>query len=342
MENISVTGIDLAKSVYSACCVNHVGRVVKRRSLNRTQLLPFLRSLPKGSIVAMEACGGAHHLGWQCKELGLEPRIISPQFVVPYRRAQKNDTNDAEAICEAARAPTMRFVSLKSQDKLEIQMVHRVRERLLKNRTAVINQMRGFLTEVGITLPKGAGQFEKKMRIVLAELEQNSPRLFTLMSSLWSELIAINDRLEGMTCEVEKIAATHPLCKEVRKLRGIGPISASAVVAAIGNPRDYKNGRNFAASLGLVPRQFSTGGRTKLGSITKSGDGYLRKLLVHGARAVVSQTVRKKRHTPLDLWILRLYNQYGTNHTAVALANKNARHVWAILNATVNGTNQIQ
>ena len=330
MENITLTSIDLSKHLFTVRCENHTGRLVLRRNLSRAGIIPFLAKLPKGSTVAMEACGGAHHLACQCIDLGLVPKIISPQFVSPLRMSQKNDSNDADAICEAAKRPGMRFVAVKTKQQLELQMLHRTRERYIKNKTALINQIRGFLTEVGIVLPQGVSAFMKGVKQLL-ETHEEAGTFPRLIQTLWSELLAINKLADDLTAEIQRVAGTNPVCKELQKLKAVGPLTASAMVSIVGNPKEYKNGRNFAASLGLVPRQHSTGGKTRLGAITKCGDGYLRKLLVHGARSVVYHTVRQSKTDPLSLWIRQLYERRGANHAAVALAHKTARCLWGVM-----------
>lgn len=330
MNNVTLTAIDTSKHVFTIRCENHAGRLVSRKSLSRAGLLPFLRQLPKGSLVVMEACGGSHHLARTCQELGLTAKMISPQFVTPYRKSQKNDDNDVDAISIAAKQGDMRFVSPKSQEQLEVQMLHRTRERYMKTRTALINQTRGFLTEVGIVFPQGVAAFMKGVQKLLSELEEHKV-LTRLLQTLWSELLMVNQLIDELNREIERVARNNPLCKELRKLCAVGVMTSSAMISAVGNPHDFKNGRNFAASLGLVPRQFSTGGKPRLGSITKCGDGYLRKLLVHGSRSVVHYAVRQQRTDPLSLWIRRLHEKHGANHAAVALANKTARHIWGVL-----------
>lgn len=330
MKNITLTAIDTSKHVFTVRCENHTGRLVSRKNLRREALLPFLRQLPKGSQVVMEACGGSHHLSWVCQELGLEAKMISPQFVSPFRMSQKNDTNDCDAIATAARQPNMRFVSAKSTEQLEIQMLHRTRERHMKFRTALINQMRGFLTEFGFVFPQGVAPFMKGVQKLITELPASRILTRSLQSN-FSELLMLNTLIEEIDREIQQVTKDTPMCKELMKLRAVGVMTATAMVSSVGNPRDFKNGRNFAASLGLVPRQHSTGGKPKLGAITKCGDGYLRKLLVHGARSVVSYAVSKKKTDPLSLWIRQRYEEHGANHAAVALANKTARHIWGVL-----------
>lgn len=330
MKNITLTAIDTSKNVFSIRCENHAGRIVCRKTLSREGLPSFLRSLPKGSTVVMEACGGSHHLAGECKELGLEAKMISPQFVAPFRMSQKNDDNDADAISTAAKQVGMRFVSRKSQEQLEIQMLHRTRERYMKTRTALINQTRGFLSEVGIVFPKGVTAFMKGVKKLLADSPETK-MLTRLLQTLMSELLMVDQLIEDVNQEIERSAKSNPVCKELRKIRSVGVLISSAIASAVANPHDFKNGRNFAASLGLVPRQHSTGGKHKLGSITKCGDGYLRKLLVHGARSVIFHAVKRQKTDPLSLWIRRLYDKHGANHVAVALANKTARHLWGVL-----------
>lgn len=330
MENITLTGIDLSKESFELCCENHTGRVVKRGSLRRGALIKVLYSLPKGSTVAMEACGSAHYWGHECRKLGLNVKLIAPQHVTPFRMAQKNDRNDAQAICRAAREPAMRCVGIKSFEQLDLQTLHRVRERLVKQHTALMNQIRGLLLERGIPIAQGKAAFRRKVRELVVTFGTGNTMGF-ILSELWEEFLALDKRLAAFTRQLGTIARVNQQCRLVSALEGVGPITATAVVASIGDVRAFKNGRGFAAATGLVPRQNTTGGKVRLGSITKRGNGYLRKLLVHGARNVVRYAVQKEKDDPKSLWIRNLYQRCGANRTAVALANKTARQLWGVL-----------
>ncbi|MEI7512971.1 MAG: IS110 family transposase [Candidatus Uhrbacteria bacterium] len=330
MKNITLIGIDLSKNVFEVRCENHTGRLVSRQTLSRNKLLPFIRELPSGSTIAMEACGGSHY--W-CREfiaIGFNALMMSPQFVAPYRKSQKNDVNDAEAICEASRRPNMRFVPLKTIEQLDLQMLHRIRERLMKQRTALMNQMRGLLIERGIAIPQGVASFRKAIVRIIQELGEQSILAFSV-KQLWEEFHHLNEHVNEFSKKIEYEAKTNESCKLLDKLEGVGAMGCTALVAAIGNTKGFENGRSFSASLGMVPRQFSTGGKTVLGGITKVGDGYVRKILIHGARSVVRAAIQKNKTDPLSLWIRELHARCGMNRTAVALANKTARRAWAIL-----------
>lgn len=328
--NITLTGIDLSKEVFEVRSENHNGGLVRRGMVYRKKLRKVISQLPKGSTIAMEACASAHYWGREFEALGFKVLLIPPQFVTPFRKSQKNDTNDAEAICEAARRPSMRFVPVKSEDDLDMQMLHGVREQFKKQQTALINQLRAILYEHGIVIAKSVSQFRKKVPLLLEE-EGGSSRFKYLIRTLWNEFCQLEETLKNLTKEVSKHARTNEKCKLILKLEGIGAISASALVAMKGDVSSYKNGRNYSSSLGMVPKQFTTGGKVRLGRITKCGSSYLRQLLIHGARSVVKVAVKKKKTDHLSLWIRKLHAQKGTNRTAVALANKNARRVWAIL-----------
>lgn len=330
MDNITLTGIDLSKDVFEVRCENHTGRLVKRQTLSRARLLAFIRELPVGSTIAMEACGSSHYWAAEFTSLGFEVLMISPQFVAPFRKSQKNDANDAQAICEAARRPNMRFVPLKTREQLDLQMLHRIRERLMKQRTALMNQARGLLLERGVAMPKGVSSFRRNVLKAIEESDGQSILAFSLRQ-LWEEFSRLDEQVRAFSKKIENAARTNESCRRIEHLDGVGMIGCTALVAEIGVPKSFQNGRNFAASLGMVPRQFSTGGKTKLGGITKIGDGYVRKILIHGARAAVRTAVVRKKTDPLSLWIRELHGRVGMNRAAVALANKTARRAWAIL-----------
>ena len=330
MENITLTGIDLSKSVFEVRSENHTGRLVRRGKMSREKLLKYVQQLPRGSTVVMEACGSAHFWARTFAGMGLKPKLIAPQFVSPFRKSQKNDRNDAEAICEAARRPGMRFVGIKNEEQLDMQALHRALERLITNRTALVNQLRNFLFERGVTIPLGVSQFKERMVDVLMQFGEHANFGF-IIKQLWEEFCSCDARIQLFDKQIKSAARANEDCRKILKIAGVGEKGATALVAFIGKPESFKNGRCLAAALGLVPRQFSTGGKTVLGGITKAGDGYIRKLLVHGARSVVRFALQKEKTDAESLWIRKLHERRGANRTAVALANRIARHAWAIL-----------
>ena len=324
MNEITTVGLDLAKSVFQLHGIDGRGVVMLRRQCRRGQLLRVLAQLPV-CTVAMEACASAHYWGRQIQQLGHAVMLIAPQYVKPFVRGDKSDRNDAQAICEAALRPQMPQVALKSEEQQALLSLHRMRELLEKQRKQLGNQLRGLLGEFGIVLPKGVS----KLRAGLAEAIERAPAL--LRPSLHEaarRLSQLEQASDEHTAQIEQFAQLNPLCRRLMRERGIGPLTASAFVATIGSPAHYRNGRQLAASLGLVPRQHSTGGKAVLLGITKRGDRYLRMLLIHGARAVVSRAPGK--HDPLSYWLQQLAQRRGVNKATVALANKNARHLWAI------------
>jgi transposase len=255
---------------------------------------------------------------------------MAPQFVTPYRKANKNDLRDAEAIAEAVTRPTMRFVPVKSVEQQDLQALHRVRERLMKARTALINEMRGLLHEYGIIVPQGASTFRTHVLEKLAtEDAKLTPQSLRLFQQLLEELGALDARVATYDAQLTQVAQTHPVCQRLMTIPGLGVLTATALVAAVSDAAQFKNGRQFAAWLGLVPRQHSTGGKVRLLGISKHGDSYLRKLLVHGARSCLRWVGRKRDRR--SQWLLSLMERRGWNRTAVALANKNARVAWVLL-----------
>lgn len=330
MENVSVIGIDLAKRVFELCGVNHTGRVVLRKSVKRDRLLESVTSLlVRGGTVAMEACGSSNYWGRVFEAQGYRVKLIAPQHVAPFRKSQKNDCNDAEAIVEAAQRPTMRFVELKSQRQLELQSLVRIREQIVGDRTALVNELHGILQEHGIESPRGVGKLKSFCETLLFESQELSGVLRSILGERLAALKALSDQLAFYTKQIKTIAQEHPLCRLAMTVPGVGPIGAVAFIAAISRPNSFPNGRNFAAWLGLVPRQFSSGGKTSLGRITKRGDCFLRKTLVHGARAVLFHASRKT--DSLSLWVVKLKERKGMNLATVALANKLARILCSVL-----------
>ena len=326
---ITRIGLDLAKSVFQVHGVDRDGRVVLRRRLRRSEVLKFFARL-EPCLVGMEACGGAHHWGREIQKLGHQVRLISPQFVKPYVKSNKNDQNDAEAICEAISRPGMRFVGLKSPQQQELQGLHRVRSGLVAERTALANRIRGLLTEFGVVLPKQISQLRRGLPQVLEDGSNGlSGSMRSLFEGLRADLVRLDERVAEldrlMVQAVGKDSSSERLCA----IEGIGPVTATALVATVGAGAGFANGRGLSASLGLVPRQHGSGGKAGLGGISKRGDPYLRTLLVHGARAVLSHVAGKTDRR--SRWLQGLIARRGKNVAAVALANKNARIAWALL-----------
>jgi transposase len=329
VQKIRVLGIDIAKLVFHIVGMDDTGHVVLRKRITRGELLHFIATLPP-VLIGMEACGSAHYWARRFREQGHEVRLIAPQFVKAYVKSPKNDTRDAEAICEAVTRPTMRFVPIKQLEQQDLQALHRVRERLIKARTALVNEIRGLLSEYGIVLPQGMSKFRTS---VVRQLEDERTKLTPLSTEvfwqLYDEFLALEKRVAYYNEKLQALARAHPVCQRVQAIPGIGPLTATALVAAVPDATHFKNGRQFAAWLGLVPREHSTGGRPRLLGISKRGDVYLRTLFVHGARA----TLRWVDTKPDDRsqWLKALIARRGKNRAAVALANKNARIVWALL-----------
>jgi transposase len=322
--------IDLAKKVFQVHGVDRHEQVKLKKQLKRAQMLDFFRHI-EPCLIAMEACASAHYWGRELTRLGHRVVLIAPQFVKPYVKSGKNDANDAEAICEAASRPTMRYVPLKTPDQQAGQALHRVRSRLVRARTALVNEVRGLLAEFGIIGSlKGVNACRRLLAAALEDAENGLPQsLRALLAQLHAELnehdahlAALDERLKQQCREDERI-------KRLLDVPGLGPISASAVVSAIGDARAFKRARDLPAWLGLVPAQHSSGGKQRLGAISKRGDTYLRTLLIHGARAVVNACAHKTDRQ--SEWIKALIKRRNKNIATVALANKNARIVWAVL-----------
>lgn len=326
MKDITIVGLDIAKNVFHVCGMNVEGKVVLRKRLYRSDVLNFFAKL-KVCTVSLESCGGSSYWAREIKQLGHEVKLVPAQYVKPYVKSQKNDAIDAEAITEASLRPTMRFVSPNTVEQQDIQNVHRVREQIVKQRNALINQVRGILLEYGITIAQGACRVQKALVEILEHPEHSERSLWKeILSDLYRELIAVTERVKHYDGIIRRISRENPVCSELEKLRGVGPLTSTAMLAAVNNPRDFKNGRQFAAWLGLVPRQHSTGGKQKLLGITKKGDKYLRWLLVHGGRIEVMFCARRE-----DRWLQSVKERRGYNKAAVAFANKNARQIWATL-----------
>jgi transposase len=326
---IHTIGIDLGKTKFHVVGLNERGEVVVRKQFSRAQLLRFTANR-KVHLIGMEACGGSHFLGRALERQGHEVRLIPAQYVKPYVKTNKSDYIDAEAIAEAVGRPTMRFVPIKSDDQLDLQSLHRVRERWVSRRTAVINQMRGLLLERGITVRKGRRYIEAALPGILEDADAKlSGAARLLLAQLKLELDQMAKRLEDADALIEQTVLDNEDCQRLVKIPGLGPVTATAVIAAIGNGAAFRKGREFAAWMGVVPREHSTGGKQKLLGIGKRGNRYLRKLFVQCARAVLQQ---KAKQTPgLRAWLEKLTSRTHRNVAAVALANKLARMAWAVL-----------
>ena len=328
--NTTTIGLDIAKAVFQVHGVDSRGQTTLQKRLRRGQLIGFFANLPP-ALVGIEACGSAHHWARELCKLGHEVKLMPPQFVRAYVKTNKNDARDAEAICEAVRRPNMRFVAIKTVSQQELLMLHRVRQRLVIERTAKANQLRGLLAEFGIVLPQGLHRLRHLMPEILADAENGlSCRLRERFSHLFSHLRELDVSVIEWERQIVAWHRENPLSQRLEKIPGMGPLGASALVASIGDVRTFKNGRQLAAWLGLVPRQDSSGGKTRLLGISKRGDRYLRTLLILGAQAVLRQMQRHPARAAHS-WLERLTARSHRHIAAVALANKNARIVWALL-----------
>jgi transposase len=326
---IHTIGIDLGKTVFHLVGLNLRGEVVVRKKCSRNQILRFTSNLHV-SLIGMEACGGAHFLGRALREQGHDVRLMPAQYVKPYVKTNKNDYIDAEAIAEAVGRPNMRFVPIKTDDQLDLQSLHRVRERWVGRRTAVINQIRGLLLERGITIRKGRRHIEVSLPGILEDPEKKlSGALRVLLAQLQLEMRYLQGQIEESDKLIVRIAGDLETCRRLVAIPGIGPLTATATIAAIGNGAAFKKGRGFAAWLGVVPGEHSTGGKQKLTGTSRRGNRYLRKLFVQGAHAVLLQ--KTKQATGLSTWLVDLTSRKRAQVATVALANKMARMAWAVL-----------
>jgi transposase len=326
---IAVLGIDLGKNSCSLAGMDATGAVVLRRRMQRDSVIKFAADLP-ACVVAMEACCGAHHLGRLMRGFGHEVRLMSPEYVQPYVKAHKNDDRDAEAIAEAATRPTMRFVELKSEAQLDMQSLHRSRDRLIGERTALINQLRGMLLERGIVVPQGRRKLETYLdALLISGPVPLSTRIATLIADMRAEWRELDRRIAEFDSEFAKRAREDDAARRLTTIPGIGVLNATALASAVGRAETFRRGRDMAAWLGLVPKQLSTGGKPRLLGISKRGNVYLRKLLIHGARAALPSL--SKSETLLGAWLRGLLSRAHTNIAVVALANKLARIAWAVL-----------
>ena len=327
--SIRTLGIDLAKNSFSLHGIDEHGKVVLRKQISRGKLKAFVQQLPV-CVIGMEACSGAHYWARTFQGYGHAVKLMAPRFVVPYRKNGKNDDNDAAAICEAVTRPSMRFVAIKDVEQQAVLSLHRVREGLIKERTAQINQLRGLLSEFGIVLAGGRSVIVKEMPRLLEEAENGLPLLARrVLSDVYERIKQLNHQVNEYDREIERLMQENEAAERIQRIPGIGPITATALVASVNDGKQFKNGRQLAAWLGLVPRQNSTGGKIKLGRITKQGDRYLRTLLIHGARSAM--LAAKNKQDRVSVWIKELAERRGSKKAAVALAAKLARIIWSML-----------
>lgn len=325
MEKITTVGIDLAKRVFALHGVDQAGRVVLRKTVRREQFVETVAKLP-ACLIGMEACSGAHEWARRFEQLGHTVRLMAPAFVAPYRKSGKNDGNDAEAICEAVTRPNMRFVPVKSAEQQALLALHRVRQGFIEERTALINRLRAVLTEFGLVLPNGT---QRVRREATAMAQSLPPLARQAVEDLRGHLAQLDERIGAYDRQLEQQARMSEAACRLMQIRGIGPLTALAIVATVGNARDFASGRQFAAWIGLVPRQHSSGGKTRLGHISRRGDAYLRMLLVQGARSAIHTAARHGDR--LSRWALSVQARRGYHKALVAIAAKNARIAWALL-----------
>jgi transposase len=330
VKKVTLLGIDIAKEIFQLHGVDASGKVVLKKKLKRAELLRFIVQLEPCAIV-MESCGGSSYWAREFKKLGHDAKLISPQFVKPFVRGNKNDRNDAEAIVEAASRPRTRFVPINDEVEQDVRSIHRMRSRLIKVRTALINEVRGFLYEYGIFHTQGVRKIEKYLAEVNGDNESKlnlTAMMRELCIEIYDELTETNKRIEKCNRKLEAIANTNDVCQNLMTIPGIGILGATILFTVLRDPAIFENGRHFAAYLGLVPRQHSSGGKDKLLGISKRGDTYIRSLLIHGGRSVVKYAPKKTDER--SQWVCKLNERAGYNRTTVAIANKNARVAWAL------------
>lgn len=325
MKKISVVGLDLAKTSFQVHAADEDGHVIQKKSLRRNQVAEYFSRLPS-CVIGMEACGSAHYWARKFEAMGHQTRLMAPQFVKPYVKTNKTDAADAEAICEAMQRPAMRFVTVKTQEQQAILSVHRVRQGFIRARTTTVNNIRGLVAEFGIVLPKGVSN----LSALTDELDKwDIPGIFReLMELQLSHLQHLERRIEDLDGQIQRWHRSNEASQRLMAIPGVGILTATAVVATVGNARQFRNSRDMAAWLGLTPRQHSTGGKPKLLGISKRGDVYLRTLMIHGARSALLASTRVGSEQSWQVQLLRRRHQ---NVAAVALAHKNARTMWAML-----------
>jgi transposase len=325
---ITPVGLDLAKNVFQVHGVDARGKAVLRKQLRRDQVAAFFANLPS-CLVGMEACGGAHHWARKLQALGHTVKLMAPQFIKPYVKSNKNDAADAEAICEAVSRPTMRFVPIKNIEQQSVLALHRVRQGFVKARTAQANQIRGLLGEYGLIVPQGIGHIASRVPDIIEDASNELPGTFRLLiDRLLEHLKELQRQVEQIEAQIKTWHRSSEVSRRLEKVPGIGPLTATALAATVGDAKNFDNGRQLAAWLGLVPRQHSSGGKPTLLGMSKRGDAYLRTLLIHGARSVI---YRASQRADAKSWLIKLITRRNANVAAVALANKTARIAWALL-----------
>ena len=327
--DITTLGLDIAKNVFQLHGVNQEGKVVLTKQIKREKLAEFIVKLPP-CLIGMEACGGSNYWSRKFQSMGHRVKLMGAQFVKPYVKSNKNDACDAEAICEGVARPNMRFVASKTIEQQDIQMIHRIRALLVKNRTALVNQIRGLLAEYGVVIAQGINHVRKQLLFILEDADNEL--IFVsrdVFFDLRNQLIDLDKKIEEYDNKIERISKSNEICKRLLKINGVGPLIATAMIASIGDATIFKNGREMAAFIGLVPKQYSSGGKQRLLGISKRGDRYLRCLLIHGARAVLFRS----KHLPekKQQWINAIVERRGRNRAICAIANKNARIIWAVM-----------
>lgn len=338
MGDLTTIGIDIAKNYIQIHGQDNRGKGLLKKRLSREKFLPYMANLPK-CLIGMEACGGAHYWANELIKLGFDVKLMSPRKVKKFVENNKNDAKDAEACAEAVGRANMRFVPIKTAVQMEIQAFHRIRSFYVKQRTGLTNMIRGMLLEMGIAIPKGKAAFVKNLRILLdADNACLSDKMKNAFQHLYDDLKRLNEEIERHTASLEKLAKEDEYCKHISTVPGIGPITATAMIAKIGNGSDFKKGRDLSAFLGIVPKQHSSGDKQVLGKISKHGDRYLRQLLIHGGRSSLQAAMRKNKKTGLfekqdkhSQWMRKLAERVGMNKASVAMANKNARIIVALL-----------
>lgn len=327
--NIKLIGIDLAKNIFQIHGVDEKGKHVLTKRIARSQLASFIAQLPP-CLIGMEACSSANYWARKFREYGHEVKLMSPQYVKPYVKTNKNDANDAAGICEAVSRPSMKFVPIKSIEQQDIQCLHRIRSGLIQERTALVNQLRGLLAEYGIVVAQGITKLKKQLPEILADTDnQLSSLMRSTLTDLYHYLTQKDEQVDNITVKIMNVCKQSEVCQRLVKVEGIGPVIATAFVAAVGDAKNFKNGRHLAAWLGLVPRQASSGGKQILLGISKRGDRYLRSLLIQGASAVIRFI--KGKTDARSLWLGQLIKRSNKFKANVALANKNARILWALM-----------